>query len=110
MLLLFMRGDCVKYLFLDILFLDYKIIYVVTVYAGGLCQVLRLITVLTSEERRHTLQIGVSIGVIGRRVCGPLVLLSVLDCRVSMTVIQQSVQFADTCCNTIQFIYAVLLC
>jgi hypothetical protein len=34
---------------------------------------------LTPEERRRTLQIGVSIGVPGRRVPGPIVLLSLLD-------------------------------
>jgi hypothetical protein len=41
------------------------------------------------------LQIGVSIGVHGRRVPGPIVILSVLDGRVLMAVRQQSVKFAD---------------
>jgi hypothetical protein len=49
----------------------------------------------TSEEHRYALHIGVSIGVHGRRVPGPIVLLSVLDGRVLMVVRQQSVQFAD---------------
>jgi hypothetical protein len=64
-------------------------------------QILRLITVLTSEKRRHTLQIGVSIGVLGRRVHCPIILLSVLDGRVLMAVRQKSVVFAYTCRNTI---------
>jgi hypothetical protein len=50
---------------------------------------------LTSEERRHTLQIGVSIVVDGRRVPGPIVLLSVLDGTVLMAVRHQSVEFAE---------------
>jgi hypothetical protein len=36
-----------------------------------------------------------------RRVSGPIVLLSALDGRVLMAVSQYSVQFTDTCCNTI---------
>jgi hypothetical protein len=60
---------------------------------GSYCGCLQF---LTSEERWHTLQIGVSIGVPCRRVPGPIVLRSVLDGRVLMAVIrQQSLQFAD---------------
>jgi hypothetical protein len=43
---------------------------------------------LTSEERRHTLQICVSIGVHGRRLPGPIVQLSVLDGNELMAVRQ----------------------
>jgi hypothetical protein len=50
---------------------------------------------LTSKERRHTLQIGVSIGVHGRRVPSLIVLLSVLDGRVLMAVRQESVPLVD---------------
>jgi hypothetical protein len=46
---------------------------------GGLWQLLRLLPVLTSEERRHTVQIGVSICVHGRRIPGLIVLLSAVD-------------------------------
>jgi hypothetical protein len=49
----------------------------------------------TPEERRHTLQMGVPMGVHGQRVPGPIVLLSVLGGRVPIAVKQQSVQFAD---------------
>jgi hypothetical protein len=52
-------------------------------------------SLLTSEERRHTLQIRVSIGVLGRRVPGPIVLQSILDGRLRMAVRHQSVQFVD---------------
>jgi hypothetical protein len=45
---------------------------------------------LTYEERQHTLWIGVLIVVPGRRVPGPIVLLSVLDGRVLIAVRQQS--------------------
>jgi hypothetical protein len=41
------------------------------------------------------LKISASIGVLGRRVPGPIVLLSVLDGRVLMAVRQQSVRFVD---------------
>jgi hypothetical protein len=58
---------------------------------------------LSSEERRHILQIGVPIGVHGRRVPGPIVLLSVLDGTALMTVRHQSVEFAEI--SMIQFIY-----
>jgi hypothetical protein len=58
---------------------------------------------LTSEERRHTFHIGVSICVHGRRVPGPIVLLSVLDGRVLMAVRQLSVEFADTIVTQFQF-------
>jgi ABC-type sulfate transport system permease subunit len=68
---------------------------------GVLCQLLHLNTVLISEERQHTLQIGVSIGVHGRRVTGPIVSLSVLYGIILMAVRQQSVEFPDTCCDTI---------
>jgi hypothetical protein len=60
-----------------------------------------LTSFLRSKERRHTLQIGVSIGVLGRRVPGPIVLLSVLDGRVLMTVRQQVGRVCRYCCYTI---------
>jgi hypothetical protein len=60
-------------------------------------------SLITSEERRHTLQIGVSIGVRDRRLPGPIVLLSVLDSTVLVAVRQHSVQFADAV--VIQFQY-----
>jgi hypothetical protein len=44
-----------------------------------------------SEKRQHTLHINV----LGRRVPGPIVLLSVLDGRVLMAVRQPPVQFPD---------------
>jgi hypothetical protein len=47
----------------------------------------------TFEERRHTLQIGVWIGVHGQRVPGPIVILSVLDGRVLMAFRHQWVHF-----------------
>jgi hypothetical protein len=50
---------------------------------------------LTSEARWHTLHIGMSIGVPGRRVPGPIVLLSALGGRVLMAVRWHSVQFPD---------------
>jgi hypothetical protein len=43
---------------------------------GNYCGCLQF---FASEERRHTLHIGVSIGVPSRRVPGPIVLLSVLN-------------------------------
>jgi hypothetical protein len=43
---------------------------------------------ITSEERRHTLQIGAPIGAHGQRVPWQIVLLSVLDGRVLMAVKQ----------------------
>jgi hypothetical protein len=46
---------------------------------------------LTFEERWHTLHIGVA----GRRVPGPIVILSVLYGRVLMAVRHPIVQFAD---------------
>jgi hypothetical protein len=57
----------------------------------------------TSKARRHILHIGVSIGVPGRRVPGPSVLLSVLDGRVLMAVRQLSVKFADIVVIQFQF-------
>jgi hypothetical protein len=57
----------------------------------------------TSEERRHTLQMGVSIGVPCRPEPGPIVLLSVLDSRVLMAVRQQSLQFTDIVVMQFQF-------
>jgi hypothetical protein len=67
---------------------------------GNYCGCLQF---LASEERRHTLQIGVSIGVRGRRVPGPIVILSVLDGRVLMAVRQQPVHFADIVVIQFQF-------
>jgi hypothetical protein len=64
---------------------------------------MRLITVFTSEERRHTMQVGVSIGVHGRRIPGPIVLLSVLYGRVLMAVTHQWVQFANIVVVQFQF-------
>jgi hypothetical protein len=61
---------------------------------------MRFIAVTASEERRHTLHIGLSIGAHGRRVPSPIVILSVLDGGVLMTVRQHLVQFADTYRNT----------
>jgi hypothetical protein len=43
---------------------------------------------LTSQDRRQTWEIGVSIGVHGRRVTGPFAPLSVQDGRVLMAVRQ----------------------
>jgi hypothetical protein len=62
--------------------------------------------ILTSEDRRHTLQIGVSVGVPSRRVPGSIVLLSVLNGKVLMAVRQQSVIFAGiVVVHFIQFQY-----
>jgi hypothetical protein len=49
----------------------------------------------TSGKRRHTLHIGVSIGVLGRIMPGPIFVLSVLDGKVLIAVRQQPIQFAD---------------
>jgi hypothetical protein len=71
-------------------------------------QLLRLIKVFSLRgTSAHTLQIGVSIGVLGRRVPGPIVLLSVLDGRVMMAVRQLSVHFADDV--VIQFQIALII-
>jgi hypothetical protein len=48
-----------------------------------------------SEERRHTLEIGVSLGLPGRRVPGLIVLLSVLNDTVWMAIRQHSIQPSD---------------
>jgi hypothetical protein len=67
-------------------------------------QLLRLLTSsFTSKERRHTLHIGVSIGVHGRRVPDEIVLPSALDGRVSITVGKQSVKYADIVVIQLQF-------
>jgi hypothetical protein len=57
------------------------------------------------------LQISVSIGELGRRVPGPIVLLCVLDSRVFMAVRQQSVHVADIVVIQTQFRFQFqLLC
>jgi hypothetical protein len=76
-------------------FLDYKIFLLLLLRRGDCDNYCGCFQFLTSEEHRHILRIGVSIGVHGRRVPGPTVLLSVLDGRVLMAVTQQSVKFAD---------------
>jgi hypothetical protein len=60
---------------------------------------------VTSEERRHTLQIGVSICLHGRRVLGQVALPCVIYGRVLMAVRQQSVQFANIVVIQFQFQY-----
>jgi hypothetical protein len=62
-----------------------------------------IIVLQTSKERRHTLHIGVWIGVSGRRVPGQIVLPGVLDGKVLMAVRQQSVMFADIVIIQFQF-------
>jgi hypothetical protein len=50
--------------------------FVVTGYLGGLWQLLRLLTICNPrEEHRQTLKVGVSIGVPGRIVFGPIAAL-----------------------------------
>jgi hypothetical protein len=66
-------------------FPDYEILFVVLFLTVAINAVANSI-VLTSKERRHTLLIGVSIGVPCRRVPRPIVLLSVLDCMILMAV------------------------
>jgi hypothetical protein len=53
-------------------FRDYKIIYVVTAKAGGIVAITSLLTVFNLRGTSAHLQIGVSIGVRGRRVRGPI--------------------------------------
>jgi hypothetical protein len=64
----------------------------------------------TSEERRHTLQICVSIGVPSRRVPGPIALLVILYGRVLMAVRQQHVIFHNIVVMQFRFQYANRLC
>jgi hypothetical protein len=68
-----------KWIYFQIFFLDYKIIYVVTAFRGDCCNYCGCLQFSTSEERRHTLQISVPIGVPRRRVPGPIVLVIVLN-------------------------------
>jgi hypothetical protein len=52
-------------------FLDYKNITLLLLRRGALAIAAIAYSFLTPEERRHTLQIGVSTGVHGRRDPGP---------------------------------------
>jgi hypothetical protein len=62
-------------------------------------------TILNLRGRSaHALQMGVSIGVRGRRVPGPIVLLAVLDDIVLMAVRQKTVKFADIVVIQFQFL------
>jgi hypothetical protein len=68
---------------------------------GG--EIVAIFAVNYSFVRRHTLHIGVSIGVPSRRVPGAVVLLSVLYGIVLMAVGQKSVKFADIVVMQFQF-------
>jgi hypothetical protein len=59
--------------YVDMTFLDYKIIFDAIAWALGDCgNYCGCLQFSTPEERRHTLQIGVSMGVPSGRVPGPI--------------------------------------
>jgi hypothetical protein len=58
-------------LFLDMFFLDYKIITLLLLRRGAVAITAIAYSFLTPEERQHTVKLGVSIGVPGRRDPSP---------------------------------------
>jgi hypothetical protein len=82
--------------------LDYNFLLLLLRDSGNHCGCLQF---FSSEERRRTLQIGVSIGLHGRRAPAPIVLLSVLDGITFMAVRHHSVRFVDFVAMQLQLQY-----